>query len=358
MARPLLWVHAPSVGEGLQARVVLERMRAKRPDVQLAYTFFSPSAEHFAESLDVDFRDYLPFDTAGDAGAALDALRPSALVFSKLDLWPTLCAEASRRGVRLGMISATLATGSSRRGSLAASLLHDAYGLLDAVGAISTDDARRLETLGVRSDRIRVTGDTRFDQVIARAATASRSSPLLAPLAAPRPTLVAGSTWPSDESVLMGSWAAVRAEIPAARLVIAPHEPTPEHLEPLESWARQLPGVVRVARLSAADAATDVVLVDRTGVLGELYLLADAAFVGGGFHTAGLLVRAGGADAVATVDELTEVLVHWLGDAATRQAAGANSRAFVEQGAGAADRSVDMVLSLLDASQLQPRHAP
>jgi 3-deoxy-D-manno-octulosonic-acid transferase len=80
-ARPLLWMHAPSVGEGLQARPVLQRLRASRPDLQLAYTFFSPSAEPFARALDVDFRDYLPFDAAGDARAALDALRPRALVF-------------------------------------------------------------------------------------------------------------------------------------------------------------------------------------------------------------------------------------------------------------------------------------
>src|SRR5688572_26446659 len=83
--RPLLWMHAPSVGEGLQARVVIDLVRARRPDVQLAYTFFSPSAESFARSLDVDFVDYLPFDTAGDATAVLNALNPTVLVFSKLD---------------------------------------------------------------------------------------------------------------------------------------------------------------------------------------------------------------------------------------------------------------------------------
>ena len=74
-SRPLLWMHAPSVGEGLQARVVLELVRARRPDIQLAYTFFSPSAERFASALDVDFVDYLPFDTAGDALVVTDARR-------------------------------------------------------------------------------------------------------------------------------------------------------------------------------------------------------------------------------------------------------------------------------------------
>jgi len=89
IARPLLWMHAPSVGEGLQARPVLQLARAKRPDAQLAYTFFSPSAAPFARGLDVDFTDYLPFDTEGEAEFALTALTPRAVIFSKLARrWP------------------------------------------------------------------------------------------------------------------------------------------------------------------------------------------------------------------------------------------------------------------------------
>ena len=224
-ARPLLWMHAPSVGEGLQARPVLQLARKQRPDVQLAYTFFSPSASAFARGLDVDFSDYLPFDTEGEAGAALDALSPRALVFSKLDVWPRLTREASARRVALGLVSATLAEGSSRRRGIAARLLADAYARLDAVGAIDARDAERLVTLGVRGDRITVTGDTRYDQVWARVRAADRSTGLLAALASDRPTLVAGSTWPADEGPLLAAWTRVRATLPDVRLIIAPHEP-------------------------------------------------------------------------------------------------------------------------------------
>jgi 3-deoxy-D-manno-octulosonic-acid transferase len=372
-ARPLLWMHAPSVGEGLQARPVLQLARVRRPELQLAYTFFSPSAAAFARGLDADFADYLPFDTPADARVALDALRPTALVFSKLDVWPRLVAEAHRRGVRLGMVSATLAETSSRRRGPAAALLADAYARLDLVGAIDPADAGRLVALGVRPEAVSVTGDTRYDQVWARARAADRSGTLLAPLLVDRPTLVAGSTWPADERALLPAWEALRRRVPAARLVVAPHEPTPAHLAPLEAWARA--AGLSFARLGASGAGeADVVIVDRVGVLGDLYALADAAFVGGGFHAAGLhsvlepaafgspvlfgprhgasrdaglLLAADGAVSAADADGLRDGLLAWLGEPAAGRSAGERARAVVEAGLGAAERSYDLVARLL-----------
>lgn len=373
-ARPLLWTHAPSVGEGLQARPVLERLRRSRPNLQLAYTHFSPSAEAFAARLEVDFHDYLPFDAAGATRAALDALQPSALVFSKVDVWPTLTREARARGVPVGLISATLAPDSSRRGGVAAAMLREAYTSLDAVGAIDPDDAERLAQLGVRRDVIEVTGDTRYDQVWARAIAVDRSSPLLAALSSPRPTLVAGSTWPADERVLLAAWGALRRELPNARLIIAPHEPTPAHLNPVERWAER--AGLRHARLSAAAASTaDVVVVDRVGVLGDLYALATVAFVGGGFHAAGLhsvvepaafgapvifgprwrmsrdaglLLEAKGAAAESEPGTLAARLREWLSSNEARRSAGDRAQSVVRFGLGAADRTVALVMRLLD----------
>jgi 3-deoxy-D-manno-octulosonic-acid transferase len=369
-------MHAPSVGEGLQARPVLELMRQKHPNVQLAYTHFSPSAESFARSLDVDFRDYLPFDSRADARAALDALQPTALVYSKLDVWPTLSAVAHDRSVRLGLVSATLAAASSRRSRLAGAILRDAYAVLDAVGAIDDADAARLMELGVRPNAIAITGDTRYDQVWQRAQRVDRASPMLSRLGSDRPTLVAGSTWPADEQVLLASFIAARRVASNARLVIAPHEPTGAHLGPIEIWSR-VEGL-RLDRLDLANAATDVVLVDCVGVLGDLYALADIAFVGGGFHDAGLhsvlepaafgapvlfgprhhasrdaflLVRDGGARSVADLASLTDALVTWLEDPIARRAAGGRARALVDQGIGAAERSLHVVELLLGVAQ-------
>ncbi len=372
-SRPLIWLHAPSVGEGLQARPVIELLRQRHPEAQVVYTHYSPSAHRFAMGVGADYADFLPFDTRGAARALLDAVRPTAIVFSKLDVWPVLVDEAVGRGVRVGLIAATLAGMSGRSGALGRALLGDAYAALHRVGAIDADNARRLVALGVQADRIEVTGDTRYDQVWARASAADRQSPLLAPFANGRPTVVAGSTWPSDERLLELAWGAVRQARPGARLIIAPHEPTPEHLTSIEEWIRRAGW--SGARLGSAAAATaDVVVVDRVGVLGDLYAVADIAYVGGGFHAAGLhsvlepaafgapvifgsrfagsrdaekLIEARGGRAVENARTLEVALRGWLDDDGARTEAGANARAMVQAGLGAAERSSALVASLL-----------
>jgi 3-deoxy-D-manno-octulosonic-acid transferase len=369
-ARPLVWFHASSVGEGLQALPVIELVRARRPDVQIAYTFYSPSAEQFAKSVRADFADYLPFDTFDHANAVVSALRPSALVFSKLDIWPALTERAAAAGVRVGVISATLPESSGRRGFFARALLGDAYRSIDRLGAIDENDAERLREQGVPADRVGVTGDTRFDQVWARA---QRASPFIQRLRSSRPTLVAGSTWPSDEEHLLPAWTRIRDKIPDARLAIAPHETSDAHLRSIESWARS--HALTLARLDAPDAqSADVILVDRYGVLGDLYAVADVAYVGGGFHSAGLhsilepaafgapvlfgprheksreaakLVQAGGGAVVTGVADLTIRLGYWLGSVPARDAAGSSARGMVQDGLGAAERSYHLVTALL-----------
>jgi 3-deoxy-D-manno-octulosonic-acid transferase len=370
-SRPLVWFHAPSVGEGLQAQPVIDLLRTRRPDVQIAYTFYSPSAEQFATTVKADFSDYLPFDTDEHASSVLSALRPSALVFSKLDIWPALTESAADAGVPVGVISAALPKSSRRRGALARAFLTDAYRLLDRVGAIDESDAERLREQGVRGDRVGVTGDTRFDQVWARAQRTS--SPLVLRLRSSRPTLVAGSTWPSDEEHLLDAWIRIRDKIPDARLVIAPHETTDRHLRSIERWAAS--HRLTLARVHAPDTDDpDVILVDRHGILGDLYALADTAYVGGGFHSAGLhsvlepaafgapvlfgprneksreaakLVEAGGGAVVTGVHDLTIRLGYWLGSVTARDAAGSAARAMVQQGLGAAVRSFELVTALL-----------
>ena len=374
-SRPLAWFHAPSVGEGLQARAVVQALRARRPDVQIAYTYFSPSAESFARTVAADFTDYLPLDLAPEVGRALELLRPRVLAFSKTDVWPVLTREASARGVRMALLSATLPASSSRLGGFARAMLAPAYARLDVVAAISTDDAERFAVLGVPAGRRVVMGDARFDQVLERAARADRGSPLLAPFARwSGLTLVTGSTWPADEDHLIAAAARLRGEGLPFRLILVPHEPTEAHLARAEAALDA--GGHRHARLSAVEAGAEppaATLVDRVGILGDLYALADVAYVGGGFGTAGLhsvlepaafgapvlfgprhanareaaeLIAAGAAFEIADVTSLGETLRR-LADPGALLPAGIAARRYVEEGRGAAERGARIVEGLL-----------
>ena len=378
--RPLVWMHAPSVGEGLQAKPVLETLRAEHPDWQLAFTFFSPSAERLAKNLPVDVADYLPFDRPADVEAVLESLLPSALVFSKLDVWPELTLAAARRGVRLGLISATVAPHSSRLRWPTRQWSQPAYGALDRIGTISEDDGKRLEQLGARADAIAVTGDTRYDSVAERAERLDRTrEPLLklGEVGANTFTIVAGSTWPSDEAVLLPAFADLLVQLPTARLLLAPHEPNPDHLAGIAQRLHQLK-LSRPVRLSQLEHAKPgpVIVVDRVGILADLYALADTAFVGGGFHRAGLhsvlepavfgvpiavgphwqmsrdaglLLERGGAVALPgdARHPLHSQWLVWHHDIEARRKAGAAAKAVVAEGRGASERTTALVRDLV-----------
>ena len=381
--RPLVWMHAPSVGEGLQAKPVLETLRAEHPDWQLAFTFFSPSAERLAKNLPVDVADYLPLDRPSEVNEVLDALLPTALVFSKLDVWPELTLAASRRGVKLGLISATVSVESSRLRWPTRKWGASAYAALDRIGTISEEDGQRLELLGARPEAIAVTGDTRYDSVAERAARLDRSREPLARLtalgSAPGAfTIVAGSTWPSDEAVLLPAFADLLIQVPTARLLLAPHEPNPDHLAGIAERIRhlKLPRPVRLSQVEHAKPGP-VIVVDRVGILADLYALGDTAFVGGAFHRAGLhsvlepavfgvpiifgphwrmsrdaalLLDKGGA--VTLPSEARHPLhsqwLVWHHDPAARRKAGTAAKEMVEEGRGAAERTTALVRGLVE----------
>jgi len=380
-ARPLAWFHAASVGEGLQAESVLLELRRLLPDCQLLFTHFSPSAEPLARRLAVDAADYLPYDFPGAADRLLATLAPDLLVFVKLDLWPELATRAARSGTTVALVAATVSEDSGRLRWPARALLRAGYAAVGAAGAVAEPDARRLARLGVAADRVRVLGDPRFDSVAARVAAVRPDDPLLR-FGRGAPTLVAGSTWPPDEAVLLDAFGRLRARRPDARLVVVPHEPTEEHLRAVDRRAARA-GLPAPVRLSAADGAAPLLVVDRVGGLATLYGAGTMAYVGGGFGRAGLhsvlepaawgvpvafgprwrksrdaalLLEAGAAVALggpggfrSPSEALLEQWESWVTDEARRAAQGGRALEVVTRGVGAARRSAEMLAGLISS---------
>jgi 3-deoxy-D-manno-octulosonic-acid transferase len=188
---------------------------------------------------------------------------------------------------------------------------------------------------------------------------------------------VAGSTWPSDEAVVLAAFAEFLTQVPTARLILAPHEPNPDHLAGITQRTQAL-GLPRPARLSQLEhaAPAPVVVVDRVGVLADLYALSDVAFVGGGYHRAGLhsvlepavfgvpvtvgphwqmsrdahlLIEQGGAVALPADGRqpLHAQWLVWYHDAESRKKAGAAGTRMVRAGRGAAERTTSLVQLLV-----------
>ena len=333
-----------------------------------------------------DFAGTLPWDVPDEAGRAARALRPTLLVFTKTELWPVLARAARGAGARTALVAATLPDGSSRARWPARAVVRPTLGALDLVAAVGDLDAERFAALGARRGAVRVTGDPGIDSAAERVAAADPGAPHLAAFhparggAARRPTLVAGSTWPSDDAVLMPACAELRRAHPELRVIAAPHEPEEGAMRALEERARAAGW--RTARLGGIERGggagdADLVVVDRVGVLAELYTVGDFAWVGGGFHGAGLhsvlepaaaglpvvfgprhrsapaageLLARGGAAVVTDPAAAAAVLGAWLSDPSARASAGGAARDYIRGHRGAAARSAALLSGLLDGA--------
>ena len=374
-ARPAVWLHASSVGEALQARAVLEALRERIPGLQALFTFFSPSAEALAEGFPADVSAYLPWDLPEVMGEVLDAVRPSVVVFTQKEIWPSLAGAATARGIPSVLVAATLPKDAGRLSGPGKALLGPVYRGLEYVAAISAADGERFQLLQVPPDRIVMTGDPGVDSARGRATVADPEAPHLRLFQGHSgPLLVAGSTWRSDEDVLIPALVRVRRTWPELRLVLAPHEPVGWDFEGLcgrlsaDGWS---PTLLREAEdLGRLDGA-DAVLVERVGVLAELYTVASMAYVGGGFHGHGLhsvlepaaagapvlfgprhenslaashLLAGGGARVVTDADALAAALEEWLEDSEKLQRDGRRALDYIEEHRGASGRTADLLV--------------
>jgi 3-deoxy-D-manno-octulosonic-acid transferase len=287
-ATPLIWLHAASVGETQVIAPILTRLRTRHPSAQIVQTYSSPSMANWPLAPGVDRSDYAPAEHPEAVTAVCQALRPAALVVSRGDLWPNMTQAALEHRIPVAVVGATMRPGSRRLQWPARALLGPIHARLAFVGAVSAEDAGRWLRSGAPESAVQVTGDPRDDHVLERVTRLADIGPVLDWAAAPSATLVAGSTHPRDDRVLLNALAQVIQSRPSARLLLVPHEP--------------LAGPIRKARRQAADLGirtelwdgfappgdAEVLIVTRPGLLADLYAAGSVAYVGGGFDRAGL----------------------------------------------------------------------
>lgn len=373
-ARPVAWFHAASVGEALQAGAVIGALTELRPDLQVAFTYFSPSAEGVGRRIGAHVAGYLPWDLSGPVGRALEGVRPDLLVFTRSEVWPVLIEEAVRRGVLVAIVGADISEDGGRARWPARVVLGAAWPALSLACANTEHDASRLIGLGVPESVVRTTGDPAVDSAALRAQETSPSSPSLAPFHSdPVPTIVAGSTWPEDEKHLLPALADVRTRVRNVRVIVAAHEPEQRRVRDLlerlatMGWhSRTLEEVESNGSVKGVNA----VVVERVGVLAQLYSVGHVAYVGGGFGSRGVhsvlepaaaripivvgphyagtpsaraLVRVGGAVAASDRRRLADALSGWLADRSAHVGAADRAFGYIESHRGAAARTAALL---------------
>ena len=281
--RPI-WFHCAS-GEFEYAKPVIRAIKLAWPDQTVLVTYFSPSAETSVPAFaGVDFACPSPWDTPRDLGAFIARAKPRALLIARTDVWPEMAEQATAAGVPSLLFSATLTAASGRSSRWARPIACLAFGPLDRIFCVGEADRTAFAALGFAA-KTSVEGDTRFEQALARLASPKPINRHLFesdPSALRVPTLIAGSTWAEDEGPLLEALQSLEGRV---RLCLVPHEPTPARLLEIEARARAMGvGCVRYGAASSWPAGA-ILLVDRVGVLAELYACGDLAFVGGSFRS-------------------------------------------------------------------------
>jgi 3-deoxy-D-manno-octulosonic-acid transferase len=320
------------------------------------------------------FFDYLRFDTPDNARFCLDTLRPDILVYVKFDIWPNLVVEASKRGVPQALVAGTLSPGSMRLSRIARGFYGDLYSRLGAIAAISEEDADRFRRDARGAVEIVVAGDTRFDQVCRRIDASTVTLPG-GVSAAGRTWIVAGSTWPKDQALVVSGYRALRKTRRDVGRILVPHEPSAARLAAIRRALASagLPCRMLSSLGDEAPEEEDVVVADGVGYLAELYRAGRIAYVGGSFTTgvhnvmepavlslpvffgpridnsyeARRLVELGAAKIVRTGIDFAREADALLEDPDRLERAGAAGSRFIRNHCGAAPRCVDLLETLL-----------
>jgi 3-deoxy-D-manno-octulosonic-acid transferase len=386
--RAVLWLHCVSVGEAQAARPLVALLGERFPDLALAVSTTTLTGqrvarEAFGTSAAAVF--YFPFDWAWSVRRALRAVKPSAVLLVETELWPRFLRECRARGVPVAVVNGRISQKSFRRYARLGPLIRAILGDLTLAVMQTEDDAARIRDLGLAAERVKVSGNIKFD-----IDTPTTEPPATAELRArfrldgSRPLVVAASTHAPEESIVVGAFKETRAALPdqRPRLLLAPRHP--ERFAEVGAllaasglaWAR------RSAVPAPGDADCDIILLDTIGELRAAYPLASLVFVGGSIaKTGGHNVLEPAADArcvitgphtfnfkdivrrfaeldalvqltaVAEEDaagELARVMTELLADDARRRELGARARAALERNRGATERTVEFIAPLLD----------
>jgi 3-deoxy-D-manno-octulosonic-acid transferase len=272
----IIWFHAASLGEFEQGRPLMEAIRKQNPGYKILLTFFSPSGYEIRKNYEgADYIYYLPADTPANARRFLEIVEPEKVFFIKYEFWFNYIHNIARKEIPLYYVSAIFREKQH---------FFKSYGIwfrrqLKKVTWFfvqNSGSATLLESIGIRN--VSICGDTRFDRVWDVSLT-RRDFPEVAEFAEGRRVLLAGSSWPPDEELLISY---INSHAGKYKYIIAPHEIHPARIDAFIQRVK-----VDCLKYSQREGANlgkaEVLFIDNIGILLHLYQYAHIACIGGGF---------------------------------------------------------------------------
>lgn len=356
-----IWFHAASLGEFEQGRPIIEEIKRKHPHYKVLLTFFSPSGYEIRKDYPLaDIVCYLPFDKKRNVKKFLKLVKPKMVIFIKYEFWYNFVKRLHKKKIPVYMVSAIFRP---------SQIFFKWYGgrmrkLLKLYTCICVQDDDSVELLnGIGVTKVVKCGDTRFDRVVD---IKEQAKPLELieifankAIAENEKILVAGSTWPKDEDILI-SYFNITADL---KLIIAPHEIDEAHLKYIESVLRR--PYIRYSQATQENIADyDCVIIDGFGLLSSVYRYGQLAYVGGGFgvgihnlleaavygipvvfgpnfkkfREAGQLIEQGGGYSISDNESFRGLMDEFLQYDETLKAAGANAGGYVYSNQGVSER--------------------
>jgi 3-deoxy-D-manno-octulosonic-acid transferase len=367
----VIWVHAVSVGEVQAAESTIRALIDLYPEYSLLITTVTATgAAHVSELFGGEVAHvYAPYDLPDVVSRFIDRVRPRLAIVMETELWPNLFRTCRQRNIPLLLVNARLSEKSLVGYRRFGRLMDKTLEAVTEIAARSPLDAERFRALGADPDRIRVSGDLKFEQHLP-SGLYERAALLRQEWGVNRHVWIAGSTHEGEDELILDVYGEIRKTIGDCLLVLVPRHP--KRFEAVAALCRQrgYRSVLRSERL-VCEPDTAVFIGDSMGELLMFYAAADVAFVGGSLVDAGghnmlepaalgipvvigphvsnfsavsdLLLTAGACRQVMHAAELQDIVQSWLLDAGERHRIGEKGREAVDQNRGALSTVLGMV---------------
>jgi 3-deoxy-D-manno-octulosonic-acid transferase len=285
-SQPLIWLHCVSVGETEAARPFVRALRENFPTHNLVISTTTVTGQQVARrvfSEEAAGIIYFPIDWAWVIRRVLNRLQPQAVLIMETELWPNLLRECRRRSIATAVINGRISEKSFGRYRKIRSFMGRILQDLSFAAMQSEADAARMRELGMSPERVRVTGNLKFDSTANHADLVARALRERFGLTDNQQLIVAASTHAPEEGIVLAAFQRLKEILGSepVRLLIAPRHP--ERFAEVAALIEATP--LAWARRSAAqkdsDPASDVILLDSIGELRAVFSLAEIAFIGG-----------------------------------------------------------------------------